>query len=54
MYNNLQLIVDNILGIPPVGYEFINYIVSVVLFFFVFRILFSPFAWIMNKFTGKD
>jgi len=53
MYNNVQIIIDTILGTPPPGYEFINYIVSVVFFFFIMRIFISPFAWIMDKFTRR-
>jgi len=53
MYNNVQIIISTILGSPPVGFEFIEYIVSCVIFFYVLRVILSPFIWVLDMLNPK-
>jgi len=53
-YLKLVEIMDYILGPAPLGFEFINYILACVMFLWIFRLILSPFLWVVDIIHPKN
>jgi len=53
-YLKLVEIMDYILGPAPIGFEFINYILACVMFLWIFRLILSPFLWVVDIIHPKN